>query len=424
GKALENWEALGRGDAVLEFNRKKQELSAAACSALRALVKHIVRAEILRRLETTRGIHAIIDGYERVYHDAVRRAGQLTFADVQRLLQQDDVIGLTSGATPEGLSRAERRMLIDWRLDGQFEHWLLDEFQDTSAGQWSVLKNLIDEVVQDDSGRRTLFYVGDVKQAIYAWREGDARLFREIFKYYNAAAPGAIVERRLDRSFRSGPAILAMVNTVFGDPAVLSSLFPAEAARRWSEEWREHQSAVPDRRGHSAWIFAEDQDARFEATLQILQEIDPIGRGLTAAVLTQSNNMAAELADHLRRAGLRAVAESDLHVCTDNPLTVALLALFKAAAHPGDSLAREHVRMTPLAREIEALGGHERDAVTRELLRSIHNDGFEATVEEWLRRLEPMLAADDIFSRERGRQMAEAARLFDESGSRDVAEFI
>ncbi len=427
-KALANWDALGRGDAVLEFDRKKQELSAAACAALRAIVKHIVRGEFLRRLETTRGIHAILDGYERVYHDAVRRAGRLTFADVQRLLQQDDILGLggeAARATPEGLARAERRMLIDWRLDGQFEHWLLDEFQDTSAGQWSVLKNLIDEVIQDDSGRRSLFYVGDVKQAIYAWREGDARLFREIFNYYNAAAPGAIAERWLDRSFRSGPAILAMVNTVFGDRDALDSLFPREAARRWSDEWREHASAVPDRRGHSAWIFAEDKAARFDATLKILQEIDPIGRGLTAAVLAQTNDMAAELADHLRRAGgLRAVAESDLHVCVDNPMTAALLALFKAAAHPGDSLAREHARMTPLAREIAALGGHERDAVTRALLRSIHNDGFEATVEEWLRRLEPTLEADDAFSRERGRQMAEAARLFDETGSRDVAEFI
>lgn len=41
-----------------------------------------------------------------------------------------------------------------------------------------------------------------------------------------------------------------------------------------------------------------------------------------------------------------------------------------------------------------------------------------------MRRLEPALAPDDAFSRERGRQLAEAGRLFDDSGGREVAEFV
>ena len=63
---------------------------------------------------------------------------------------------------------------VDYRLDGHFDHWLLDEFQDTSDLQWQVLANLIDEVLQDTSGKRSFFYVGDVKQAIYGWRAGNA----------------------------------------------------------------------------------------------------------------------------------------------------------------------------------------------------------------------------------------------------------
>ena len=444
-KTLAAWDSLARGNAVLEFDRKKQELSRSACSALRAIVLHVVGGEIQRRLETTRGIHAVLDGYERVYQDAVRRAGRLTFADVQRLLQGGPALCAAADAARTRNSDPlfeERRLLIDWRLDGQFDHWLLDEFQDTSAGQWSVLQNLVDEVVQDDSGRRTFFYVGDVKQAIYAWREGDSRLFREIFNHYNSALTGRIAERRLDSSRRSGPAILAMVNRVFGDSQALAALFPRQAVQRWSGEWRNHESAVASQTGQSAWIFAEDEEARFDAALRILRETNPLERGLTVAVLTQKNDTASRLADHLRRSGgLRAVAESDQHVCTDNTLTAALLALFQAAAHPGDTLAREHVLMTPLRALIEgrisrnsvdrppittpaSRPAWSADALTRELLQSIHSNGFEATVEHWLQRLEPHLPADDVFSRERGRQVAEAARFFDESGSRDVAEFI
>jgi len=91
----------------------------------------------------------------------------------------------------------DRRLFIDFRLDAEIDHWLLDEFQDTSFGQWSVLRNLVDEALQDPTGARSFFFVGDVKQAIFAWREGDPRLFREIFDHYNAVRPGTIAEEQL-----------------------------------------------------------------------------------------------------------------------------------------------------------------------------------------------------------------------------------
>jgi ATP-dependent exoDNAse (exonuclease V) beta subunit len=426
-KALAVHEDLGRKPVVLTVERKKQEIGEVPGAALRAIVKHVVGGEFRRKLEVTRGIHAVLAGYERVYHDAVRRSGRLTFSDVQRLLQTDGSGLLRGGANEdEEAAAADRRALVDWRLDGRFQHWLLDEFQDTSAGQWSVLRNLVDEVVQDDSGRRSLFYVGDVKQAIYAWREGDARLMREIAAHYNAGGAEAIVERRLDRSFRSGSAILRMVNTVFGDAAVLAERFPRETAARWADAWGEHTAADPAKPAHAAWIHAEDEAARFETTLRILREIDPVGRGLSAAVLTQTNEEAARIAEYLRgTGGISAVAEADRRVCIDNPMTAALLALFQAAAHPGDTLAREHVRMTPLGALCETREGRfDPDALTMEVLQTVRSGGFEATVDAWLRRLEPLLDPDDRFSRERGRVMKEAARRFDEAGGGEMAEFV
>jgi ATP-dependent exoDNAse (exonuclease V) beta subunit len=131
------------------------------------------------------------------------------------------------------------------------------------------------------------------------------------------------------------------------------------------------------------------------------------------------------LADFLRReGGLPALAESDLHVCTDNPLGAAVLALVHAAAHPGDSLAWEHLRMTPLGDIMAESGIGTPAALAETVLIHIHSQGFERTVEGWLRQLEPRLAADDAFSRLRARQFAEAARIFDETGSRDTAEFV
>jgi ATP-dependent helicase/nuclease subunit A len=209
-----------------------------------------------------------------------------------------------------------------------------------------------------------LFYVGDVKQAIYAWRGGDPRLFREIFNHYNESAPGKIVEGRLDVSWRSAPAVIAMVNAVFGAAEVVRASVPATAAADWNREWRAHASADAAAAGFAELRHAPDEAGRFAETLKILREVEPARRGLSVAVLVLQNKTAAALAEYLRReGGVAALAESDLRVATDNPLTGALLALLRAAAFPGDTLAREHVRMSPLEPWLEAEGLVGSDAV-------------------------------------------------------------
>jgi ATP-dependent exoDNAse (exonuclease V) beta subunit len=414
---LDEWPEV----AEMFVEKKRLTLPPGARDALKRLMAALVGAEIGRRIEMTRGLFAILRKFEDVYDAEVRRAGQLTFSDLQRLLLPD----VPGGAPP--LSRRpgdDSRLFIDWRLDAQIDHWLLDEFQDTSFGQWSVLRNLIDEAVQDTSGMRSFFYVGDAKQAIFTWRGGDPRLFREIFNHYNAAGSGKIRADRRIRSFRSGPAVIAMVNRVFGATEALRRLFPGAAVARWSEEWRDHETEKPQLGGYAELSSAEDEDGRFAATLRILRKADPLGRGLEVAVLVRKNDTATALADYLRREGdLRAVAESDRCAGLDNPLGAALLALFKAAAHPGDVAAREHVKMTPVFSVLREEGIAERDALTLRLLGQIHTEGFERTMASWLGLIEPWLAPDDRFSRERGRQLVDAAREFDATGSRSVAEF-
>jgi ATP-dependent exoDNAse (exonuclease V) beta subunit len=487
--ALAVWDDICSGQALITIDRRKLEMPKGACHALRAIITFVIGAEFRRRIETTRGIYEVLRSYELQYHDAVRRAGRLTFSDVQRLLRPDSGAPLLSAkvsgtdsaqgsAGPPGPASSdirrggpsgpvlpemgvgseddpddqmslafdeagpgeitespranspltddasERRLLIDYRLDAEIDHWLLDEFQDTSYGQWSVLRNLIDEVVQDPERRRSFFCVGDVKQAIYAWREGDPRLFREIFNHYNQAAPDSIEERHLVASWRSGPPVIEMVNAVFGSPYTLNELFPGDASTAWNAEWRNHESAVPQRTGQAALLLAGDERERWTVAQRLIQEIDPLSRGLTCAVLVKKNDIAAALADFLRRAGIAAIAESDLHVATDNPLGTALLALAQAAAHPGDTQAQEHVRMTPLGDVLHQRGVSTPEALTREVLDRIHADGFERAMEFWVGQLEPRLAPDDEFTRGRGREFISAAGLFDATGSRDVDEFI
>ncbi|KXU34683.1 hypothetical protein AXK11_08115 [Cephaloticoccus primus] len=417
--------------------RKAFELGAglrAEREGLQAVAVAVLAGELGRAVAMTRGIYAVLAAYEAVYDAQIRRAGKLSFADVQRLLAQGPSLaagGFGGGAVspPDPAVQADieaRRLLLDYRLDAQIDHWMLDEFQDTSFGQWSILKNLIDEVLQEPEGRRSFFYVGDVKQAIYSWRGGDPRLFREVFEHYNAGATGdstggvgrAIVERHLDDSWRSGPPIIEMVNAVFGAAAELEALFPEGGAREWSAQWRAHRSARPELGGHAALLVAEGEAARWAATLRVLRELPPPGPEFTVAVLVQNNATAAELADYLRReGGLAAVAESDLSVCTDNPVGAALLAAVQAAAHPGDRLAHAHRAAAPFGRR-----GH---AAAQSLLARIADEGFVRALRPLGESLVAAACAEAAaFSRLRLRQWLLAAAEFEATGSRDLDEFI
>ncbi|MBP8256511.1 MAG: UvrD-helicase domain-containing protein, partial [Opitutaceae bacterium] len=297
--AFAAWSDLKAGHGSIVIERRRVAMSPGAARILCGILVGIGREEIVRHLEMTRGLYDVLRGYERIYHEGVRRGGRLTFADVQRLLLPGAGAPLLySGMSGE--AREDLRLVIDWRLDAQFDHWLLDEFQDTSYGQWSILRNLIDEAVQDPEGRRSFFYVGDVKQAIFSWREGDPRLFREIFDHYNSAQPGIIEELQLNQSWRSGPEVISLVNRVFGDARAQSAVVPQATAETWGREWREHASAHPEQGGYAEVREADDKEKRYQEALQILREVDPLGRGLSVALLVQKNETAAELASFLR----------------------------------------------------------------------------------------------------------------------------
>lgn len=65
------------------------------------------------------------------------------------------------------------------RLGTRLQHFLVDEFQDTSREQWLALRPLIEEAL---SRGGSLTWVGDVKQSIYGWRGGEPELFDAVFE--------------------------------------------------------------------------------------------------------------------------------------------------------------------------------------------------------------------------------------------------
>ena len=104
---------------------------------------------------------------------------------------------------------ADRLDEVVYRLDGQVAHLLLDEFQDTSALQWRVLRPFAQRVIRGGEDR-SFFCVGDVKQAIYGWRGGVAEIFDALDDEF-----GGLPSQALNESFRSSPVVIDCVNQVF-----------------------------------------------------------------------------------------------------------------------------------------------------------------------------------------------------------------
>ncbi len=431
-RVLPVWREVLAGSVAIKFSRTVHELGPAACDPLRRLFQWIVGGELKAKLARTRGVRELLQHYESTYAGQVRRRGLLTFQDVQLLLS-----GRGSGEAKDSpiftqIPGEDDRLRIDYRLDARYDHWLLDEFQDTNPLQWRVIENLVDEVVQDTSGTRSLFQVGDLKQAIYAWRGGDTRLFTDIAARYNANEE-RVRRRHLDISWRSGHDVIDPVNRVFGDRTALAALgIPQSALAQW--EWHDHRVS-PKGEGYEGCTFLlqpaaphgekpEKEDIH-ALVAGLLEEIDPVRRGISCAILVQKNREGEELVDALRaRTRIPVVGESEIFIASDNPLNRALMSLFQVAGHPGDTFAWEHLKMGPLGARM----GQEEitpASFSRRLLAEIFEEGFEPVVRRWTGAIGKALDGPlDAFTLGRAEEFALAARAFDEAGGRDIDEFL
>ncbi len=143
------------------------------------------------------------------------------------LLDFDDLIVRAAGL----LANSDAADWIRYKLDRRFDHILIDEAQDTNQSQWDIVFALVDDFFTGEGAAgdklRTLFTVGDYKQAIFGFQGTSPDNFasaRELVRQrIENARQGAIDLRRrgpipnfedleLDQSFRTSKTVLDFVN--------------------------------------------------------------------------------------------------------------------------------------------------------------------------------------------------------------------
>jgi len=384
--------------------------------ARRELAHALLRPDLEAILDRSAALHDLIGRFESHFNALTRNQGILGFQDLTNLLarQVDDPDWIAS---------------VGYRLDRRFDHWLLDEFQDTSHSQWKVLSGFIDEVIQDPEGRRTFYYVGDTKQAIFSWRGGDPELFFSIQHRYNQENEGPVIREKLAVSRRSVPQILDTVNTIFGhlDAVSVPLELPPKAVKDWQNGWETHEVWDKNRHlpGFVQWLPVEKGAADEEeeeggeeqmvtansldlAVLEILQQVTPWNRGWECAVLTRSNKEAEAIAALLQSEGIPLTLEGKANPCTDNPLGAMLLMAFRAAASPADSLAEKFLGGYPAGALLLQNGSFQ---FREDTLRLIASEGYAGAARNWIALAAPEAGS---FLSERAEAFLAACEEFDD----------
>ncbi|MBR9983999.1 MAG: UvrD-helicase domain-containing protein [Wolbachia endosymbiont of Homalodisca vitripennis] len=130
------------------------------------------------------------------------------------LLDYDDIINLATNL----LSNPGDKDWILFNLDQKIDHILVDEAQDNSISQWKIITSLCDEFFTGGDEKRTLFVVGDVKQSIYRFQGANPHLFNYMQQYFHTKTGGRDwVSCQLEKSFRSTPEVLMLVDRIFNN---------------------------------------------------------------------------------------------------------------------------------------------------------------------------------------------------------------
>jgi ATP-dependent exoDNAse (exonuclease V) beta subunit len=305
-----------------------------------------------------------------------------------------------AAAARQALGGPEAPSELAQALEYRIRHVLVDEYQDTSPSQQSLLERLVEGWQPGDG--HTLFCVGDPMQSIYGFREADVTLFLEA----QARGIGSVrlEPRALTRNFRSCQSLVDWVNDTFG-----KLMPPAADFARGAVPYTASTGTRADEIGAGASLHTligrdEGREARVVADIvvQTLEDQRRLEEAETAAglaseprsiaILVRARTALPAMLAELRARGIeyRGV---ELEKLGSRPAVRDLLALARALLHPGDRTAWLAVLRAPWCglelADLHALAAPDRKATLASLLDDptaldrLSDDGRQRAARVW-----------------------------------------
>ncbi|MEF3279370.1 MAG: UvrD-helicase domain-containing protein [Elusimicrobiota bacterium] len=208
---------------------------------------------------------------------------------------------------------------IYFKLSSHLKHFLIDEFQDTSLSQWEILRPLIEESIATGG---SCFLIGDVKQAIYMFRNADYKIMKSFLDdnksvYLNTdSLRNGIEHFNLEKNYRSKKKIVEYVNKFF-ESIASSNPFGEnlEGLKDYIEIFNKGQkSADNNDEGYVKSIMVEDREKLKEEFLNIIKDVSQRFNLDSIAVLVPRNDDVEEVVKWLYEIGINSASFSSLDI--------------------------------------------------------------------------------------------------------------
>ena len=246
---------------------------------------------------------------EQIYGLGVARELSEAFKE---LMREKNVLCIDDSNTIlKGIIDGSDAPFVYEKIGVRFDHFLLDEFQDTSSVQWTNFRPLL--LNSESQGGENLV-VGDVKQSIYRWRGSDWKLLDEAVP---EEFPGC-KEQVLDTNYRSLSNIVNFNNLYFTSAAEVLDRYNGYTeggpmSRIYSDvEQKVHKE---DKAPGSVSVTFCAKDDELQKVLESVNEARAAGARLSEiAVLVRSNAIGEAVAGYLIDNGVTVITDDSLKV--------------------------------------------------------------------------------------------------------------
>ncbi len=245
------------------------------------------------------------------------------------------------------------------------KHIMIDEFQDTGLNQWQNFKVLLKDCMSQNDSRNLI--VGDVKQSIYRWRDGDWRILSDLHgKHLTENTRGLqaqIESKSLATNFRSCPVIVDWNNRVFSRLKDTIAKYLKESVndaniKRLQEAYSDDNTRQETSRKEggcvSVTFYSKNKENKKDATefvcewtRNVLEQLSKEGKTdwSDTAILVRKNEQAQMLANYLKEKMPEVHAVSNEAFLLSSAWSIkVIIALLRCMAQPLERLWNETAR--------------------------------------------------------------------------------
>lgn len=278
------------------------------------------------------------------------------------------------------------------KVGTRYQHYLLDEFQDTSSLQWQNLAPLLTESLAN--GEPSLI-VGDAKQSIYRWRNGNMKLLLE---QVEADFPQNAQVQALTTNYRTARDIVEFNNRFFVEAQErLCQALQAEVEPRLFGEAYGAVEQTPKKAetpGYVSIAFLEEdkkegikwKDLALQRTLDTIRQLLSEGfQGQDLTLLTRTNQDGVLLAEFLQKHGIKVMSAESLLIAS-HPGVQLMLALLRHLNHENEAITRAALAQFYQAAVVQQPSDHALFLRSQDTNDSVLPPAFEAR-KDALRRL-------------------------------------